>query len=94
MDQPGVGAAAVARLRAAWAAGAVAAVATYESAPRNPVLLDRCVWDEVADLAMGDVGARAWLRANPSRTTLVACEGTGTPFDIDTPDDLAAASLT
>ena len=90
VDQPLVGSAAVARLRAAWQAGAVAAVATYAGRPRNPVLLDRTVWAEVAALAEGDAGARTWLRAHPGRVTDVPCDDTGSPYDIDTPDDLAA----
>lgn len=90
VDQPLVGSAAVARLRAAWADGAVAAVATYAGRPRNPVLLDRSVWGEVAALAEGDAGARAWLRAHPDRTTAVPCDDTGSPDDVDTPADLAA----
>ncbi len=89
VDQPLVGSAAVTRLRAAWQAGAVAAVATYGGAPRNPVLLDRSVWADVAALAEGDAGARTWLRARPEQVTPVACDDTGSPYDIDTPEDLA-----
>jgi nicotine blue oxidoreductase len=88
-DQPLVGAAAVARLVAAWQGGAVAAVATYAGAPRNPVLLDRSVWVSVAAAADGDEGARPWLRAHPERVAPVACDGTGSPYDVDTPEDLA-----
>ncbi|MGB8651298.1 MAG: nucleotidyltransferase family protein, partial [Mycobacteriales bacterium] len=69
--------------------GAVAAVATYEGQPRNPVLLDRSTWVEVAAGAVGDVGARPWLRAHPDLVSRVPCDGTGTPSDIDTPADLA-----
>ena len=88
-DQPGIGAEAVKRLLAAHAAGAVAAVATYDGAARNPVLLSKPTWNDVAALAVGDAGARSWLRAHPDQVTAVACDGTGTPLDIDTPDDLA-----
>lgn len=90
VDQPWVGAEAVRRLREAGEAGAEAAVATYDGQPRNPVLLARSVWEEVAAAAAGDVGARAWLRANPARVAAVACDGTGDPRDVDTPEDLAA----
>ncbi|MCW2599869.1 MAG: hypothetical protein JWM02_1698 [Frankiales bacterium] len=89
-DQPRVGAQAVARLVAAHAAGAVAAVATYDGVARNPVLLDRRTWVAVAAAAHGDVGARDWLRAHPALVTQVPCEDTGSPFDIDTPADLEA----
>jgi CTP:molybdopterin cytidylyltransferase MocA len=89
VDQPGVGPRAVARLRAAYADGAEAAVATYAGRPRNPVLLGRAVWGEVAALASGDTGARAWLRAHPERVTSVPCDDAGSPDDIDTAQDLA-----
>ena len=88
-DQPLVGSGAVQRLRAAWRDGAVAAVATYAGAPRNPVLLDRSVWADVAASARGDAGARTWLRAHPEQVVPVACDDTGSAFDVDTPDDLA-----
>jgi CTP:molybdopterin cytidylyltransferase MocA len=66
-----------------------AAVAVYAGEPRNPVLLCRPVWAEVAGSARGDVGARAWLRTHPERALAVACDGTGSPDDVDTPADLA-----
>jgi CTP:molybdopterin cytidylyltransferase MocA len=90
VDQPFVGADAVRRLIAV-AGQADAAVATYDGEERNPVLLDRAVWNDVADLAVGDAGARAWLRAHPARVLRVVCDGTGSAVDIDTPGDLAAA---
>ena len=89
-DQPRVGPEAVGRLRAAWQAGAVAAVATYGGQARNPVLLDRSTWPAVASLAQGDAGARAWLRAHPGEVTEVPCDGTGSPADVDTREDLAS----
>ncbi|RIQ18840.1 nucleotidyltransferase family protein [Jiangella rhizosphaerae] len=91
VDQPWVGVEAVTRLRSAWTAsgGALSvAVATYGGARGNPVLLARHVWDEVAALAVGDVGARPFLRAHPGLVTPVDCTGTGTPTDVDTPADL------
>lgn len=91
VDQPLVGAAAVQRLDRAWRDGAVAAVATYDGAPRNPVLLDRTTWPGVAALARGDVGARPWLVAHPELVTAVPCGDTGSAFDIDTPADLERA---
>ncbi|HVV76700.1 MAG TPA: nucleotidyltransferase family protein [Mycobacteriales bacterium] len=88
VDQPWVGAEAVRRLRLAAQDGAESAVATYDGRPRNPVMLARAVWDEVAAAAVGDVGARAWLRANPGRVVLISCDGTGEPRDVDEPADL------
>ena len=88
-DQPLVGPAAVVRLLEAHRAGALAAVATYDGSQRNPVLLARSTWDAVAAAAVGDTGARPWLRAHPELVTEVPCDDTGSPFDVDTPDDLA-----
>jgi nicotine blue oxidoreductase len=87
-DQPLVGPEAVARLIAAYRAGATVAVATYEGKPRNPVLLAREHWPEVIETATGDQGARAFLRAHPDLVTLVECGDTGRPDDIDTQADL------
>jgi CTP:molybdopterin cytidylyltransferase MocA len=92
-DQPLVGAAAVARLIAAYRAGASVAVAAYEGRPRNPVLLAREHWPEVIATATGDQGARAFLRSRPDLVTLVECGDTGRPDDIDTPADLDAIAV-
>jgi len=89
-DQPLVGVQSVHRLRAAWQGGAVAAVAGYDGRPRNPVLLSRAIWGDVAQSAVGDVGARGWLRGHWELVTVVPCDDTGDPLDVDTPDDLAA----
>lgn len=79
---------AVSRLVAAWQSGAIAAVAYYAGKPRNPVLLDESLWPEVSAAATGDLGARAWLRAHPDRVTPIACDDAGSPYDVDTPDEL------
>jgi nicotine blue oxidoreductase len=88
VDQPLVGPEAVARLIAAYRAGASVAVAAYEGKPRNPVLVAREHWPEVIAAATGDQGARAFLRANPDLVTLIECGDTGRPDDIDTAADL------
>ncbi len=88
-DQPLVGAAAVARLIGAFWAGVTVAVAAYDGAPRNPVLIAREHWPAVIALATGDEGARPFLRTNPDLVTLVECGDTGRPDDIDTEADLA-----
>jgi nicotine blue oxidoreductase len=90
VDQPRVAPAAVERLRAAHRDGARAAVATYDGRPRNPVLLDRSVWAEVAAASAGDEGARPWLRAHRDLVVPVDCTDAGSPDDVDTPHDLAA----
>jgi nicotine blue oxidoreductase len=87
-DQPLVGPEAVARLITAYRAGATVAVAAYQGQPRNPVLVAREHWAEVIEMATGDQGARAFLRARPGLVTLVECGDTGRPDDIDTPADL------
>lgn len=90
VDQPLIGAKAVQRLIAAHRdAGAVVAVACYRGRPRNPVLLAREHWPTVLALAVGDTGARPFLRAHPELVTMVECGDTGDPADVDTPEDLA-----
>jgi nicotine blue oxidoreductase len=88
VDQPRVTAAAVRRLREAYEAGARAAVAAYAGHPRNPVLIAREHFPEVAAHAMGDVGAREFLRAHPEIVVSVPCDDVADPQDIDTPEDL------
>ena len=88
-DQPLVGAEAVRRLIAAYRDGAGVAAAAYAGKPRNPVLIAREHWAAVAGLAAGDTGARPFLRAHPELVTLVECGDTGSPDDVDTPEDLA-----
>jgi nicotine blue oxidoreductase len=88
-DQPLVGAEAVRRLITAYARGASVAVAAYDGTPRNPVLIAREHWPAVIELATGDTGARAFLRARPGLVTAVECGDTGSPADVDTAEDLA-----
>lgn len=93
VDQPGAGAEVVRRLIAA--AGdyprAEALPAGYDGVGRNPVLLRRSCWAEVAASVSGDTGARTWLQANPDRVQVVECGDLGSPDDLDTPADLARA---
>jgi CTP:molybdopterin cytidylyltransferase MocA len=88
-DQPLVGPESVRRLIAAHQAGASVAVACYDGQLRNPVLISREHWPEVVAMAVGDVGARPFLRAHPDLVTRVECSDTGRPDDIDSPEDLA-----
>jgi CTP:molybdopterin cytidylyltransferase MocA len=95
VDQPLVRAEAVRRLITAWARASqrpAGIVATYGGQPRNPVLLDRSVWEEAKAAATGDTGARVFLRVGLSegRVLPVACDDAGSPEDIDTPEQLAA----
>ena len=91
VDTPFVGAGAVRRLVAAHDGGAAVAIATYGGRRGHPVLVAREHWAEVARLARGDVGARAFLLNAPERVVEVACDGTGDPRDIDTQEDLRRA---
>lgn len=88
VDQPLVGAEVIRRLSAAYESGAGIAVASYGGAPRNPVLLRRDYWSRVAQTAVGDVGARPFLRANPALVAQVECGDIADPADVDTPADL------
>lgn len=90
VDQPFVGPAAVRRLILAARRGASVAVATYDGARRNPVLIAREHFEEVAGLATGDTGARPFLRAHPELVVAVPCDDVADPADIDTPADLSA----
>ncbi|TYB67849.1 nucleotidyltransferase family protein [Nonomuraea sp. PA05] len=87
IDQPLIGAGAVRALIASDAGGL--AVATYGGRRRNPVLIAREHWAGVAELAVGDVGARPFMKAHPGLVTEVPCDEHGDPADIDTPEDLA-----
>jgi len=79
----------VRRLVAARRAGATVAVATYGGRRRNPVLIAREHFAEVAELAVGDVGARPFLRRHAALVTEVPCDDVADPADIDTAEDLA-----
>jgi CTP:molybdopterin cytidylyltransferase MocA len=87
-DQPLVGAGAVERLVAAFAAGAGVAVATYGGKRRNPVLFSREMWPLLEAELAGDEGARSVLRRHPELVVEVPCEGVGDPADVDTREDL------
>lgn len=89
VDTPGIGAAAVARL-AAVAGPDVVAVATYGGQRGHPVLLGRTHWAEVARLAVGDEGARPFLRGYAGPVHEVPCDDVAVPGDIDTPADVPA----
>jgi CTP:molybdopterin cytidylyltransferase MocA len=93
VDQPWIGAGAVRRLLDVHAAGAIAAMARYDAVPGHPVLLARALWQDVAAMASGEVGARAYLHAHPELVVLVDCNGTGRPDDLDTPADLDFPAL-
>jgi CTP:molybdopterin cytidylyltransferase MocA len=86
-DQPLVGPDAYRRLAAAHERGARLAVATYTGQRGNPVLIDRSLFAEAAELR-GDVGARALMAHHD--VVEVDCTGTGDPTDVDTIADMRA----
>ena len=83
--QPLVGADSYPRLAAAYREGASIAVATYEGARRNPVLLACSIWQDAMKLE-GDEGARQLMKIHP--VVEVDCDRTGNPLDVDTQDDI------
>ncbi len=87
VDQPGITAEAVRRLRAAHRPG-FATAATFDGDIRTPVLFDRALWPEVSASVSGDAGARHWLRRNPGRVIAVPCDDVADPADLDVPEDL------
>jgi CTP:molybdopterin cytidylyltransferase MocA len=84
VDTPGIGAPAV---RAVLAADSPVVVATYRGRRGHPVAVDRSWWDEVAERAEGDCGARPFLAAHPELVQEVECPGD--PSDLDTASDVA-----
>jgi CTP:molybdopterin cytidylyltransferase MocA len=84
-DQPRIAPEAVARVVAARDGEALAVRATYGGVPGHPVLLERELLERVPQLR-GDEGARGLLADVPVRA--VACDGLGSPDDVDTPAEL------
>jgi CTP:molybdopterin cytidylyltransferase MocA len=85
-DQPRLSADAVARVVSQRGSDELAVRATYGGVPGHPVLLERTLLDRVAQIR-GDAGARDLLHGVPLRE--VACDGLGSPDDVDTPAALA-----
>ncbi|MEU5023799.1 nucleotidyltransferase family protein [Streptomyces milbemycinicus] len=88
VDQPGIGAAAVARVAAAYDGPSCLVSAVYGGRRGHPVLFGAERWAEVAASAVGDRGARAYLKEHQPEVTLVDCSDVARPDDIDTPEDL------
>ncbi|GHH36381.1 nucleotidyltransferase family protein [Streptomyces candidus] len=87
VDQPGIGAAAVARVLAASGTGLAAAA--YDGERGHPVLFGSDRWPDVARSAVGDRGARAYLTEHADALTLVECGDVAEAYDIDLPEDLS-----
>ncbi|REK90706.1 nucleotidyltransferase family protein [Streptomyces inhibens] len=88
VDQPGIGAAAVARVVAAYEGRGSLVSAAYDGRRGHPVLFGADRWAEIAAAAEGDRGARDYLQRHTDALTLVECADIAEPYDIDTPEDL------
>jgi nicotine blue oxidoreductase len=88
VDQPGIGAEAVTRVRGAFQDEDSLVSAMYAGVRGHPVLLGAAHWAGVAGSASGDRGARAYLRAREAAITRIECGDVARPYDIDTEADL------
>ncbi|MFJ9038181.1 NTP transferase domain-containing protein [Streptomyces sp. NPDC102406] len=88
VDQPGIGAAAVARVRAAYRSPASLVAAAYDGERAHPVLFGRDHWAGIAAGAAGDRGARDYLKKHAGSVALVECGDVAEAYDIDTAADL------
>ncbi|MGH2978149.1 MAG: nucleotidyltransferase family protein [Solirubrobacterales bacterium] len=85
-DQPLVSPAAIERVLGARSPDVAAVRATYGGEPMHPVVLERTIFEAMTDLADGEQ-PRTVLSRLPMR--LVACDGLGSPVDVDTRATLA-----
>lgn len=88
VDQPGIGAEAVARVLRAHEGESSLVSAAYDGVRGHPVLFGAAHWAGIAATAHGDRGARAYLKAHEEAITLVECGDVAEPYDIDTAEDL------
>ncbi|MFC9508431.1 NTP transferase domain-containing protein [Streptomyces sp. NPDC057002] len=89
VDQPGIGAEAVARVLGAYKGEESLVSAAYAGVRGHPVLFGAAHWAGIAATATGDRGARAYLKEHEPAIELVECGDVARPFDIDTEADLA-----
>ncbi|MFI6876509.1 NTP transferase domain-containing protein [Streptomyces sp. NPDC050400] len=88
VDQPGIGAAAVGRVREAYRSPGSLVAAAYDGERGHPVLFGRDHWAGIAASASGDRGARAYLKEHAAEVELVECGDVADAYDIDTAADL------
>ncbi|MEE6262022.1 nucleotidyltransferase family protein [Plantactinospora sonchi] len=84
VDMPGVTAEAVRRL-ADLAGPTALAMAGYGDRRGHPVLLGRDHWTGVTASAVGDIGARAYLRERATQLRVVPCADVADDTDLDVP---------
>ncbi|PWR13648.1 molybdopterin-guanine dinucleotide biosynthesis protein A [Micromonospora sicca] len=90
VDMPGVTAAAARRVGSLADADALA-MAGYGERRGHPVLLGRSHWTGIARTAIGDVGARPYLRRHAAEVQVVSCVDVADDGDIDIPADIREA---
>ncbi|MCX4814855.1 nucleotidyltransferase family protein [Streptomyces sp. NBC_01239] len=88
VDQPGIGAEAVARVLAGFTDEESLVSAAYDGVRGHPVLFGAAHWAGITESATGDRGARAYLKAHTDAVALVECGDAAEPYDIDTEADL------
>ncbi|MER5547669.1 nucleotidyltransferase family protein [Streptomyces sp. NPDC002589] len=88
VDQPGIGASAVARVLGAYEGEKSLVSAAYDGLRGHPVLFGAAHWADIAATATGDRGARAYLKEHAAQIRLVECADVAEPYDIDTEADL------
>lgn len=88
VDQPGIGPAAMARVRRAYRSPRTLAAAAYGGVQGHPVLIGAAHFPAVARQVTGDQGARAYLREHAAELLLIECGDIARPGDLDTPADL------
>lgn len=88
VDQPGIGAAAVARVLGAYEDEKSLVSAAYDGMRGHPVLFGAAHWAGITASATGDRGARDYLKEHAGRIRLVECADVAEPYDIDTEADL------
>ncbi|HEU0239112.1 MAG TPA: nucleotidyltransferase family protein [Micromonosporaceae bacterium] len=86
VDTPGITPAAVRRIIERGAPAALVA-ATYGGELGHPVLLGRDHWPGVIQAAIGDRGARPYLRAHRDLVAFVPCDDVASGEDLDTPPE-------
>ncbi|MEW1822357.1 nicotine blue oxidoreductase [Arthrobacter sp. NPDC080031] len=98
VDQPGMTPAVVARLLAAHQPGRVTAAGYPDTVYKgsnstnlrrgHPLIIDATLRADVAESAVGDAGARRFLKAHPGLVDVVDCSDLADGADVDTKDKL------
>ncbi|MGJ9373490.1 nucleotidyltransferase family protein [Nesterenkonia sp. CF4.4] len=88
VDQPGISSTALRRVLRAHTPGRITR-GVVRGAATHPVVFDLGTAQEAATLAVGDEGARTYLRAHPELIDAVDISDVAEPADIDTPEDLS-----